>query len=78
MCPYPKRLTGGGAYLSLSLGELYLTKIRIDLWSAPNGAVGSWSGGVAAETDWSGAPWRCGARLVSEVLRHLRFLISSQ
>ena len=54
MCPYPKRLTGGGAYISLSLGELYLTKIRIDLWAAPTGADGSWPGGVAAEAAWVG------------------------
>jgi hypothetical protein len=46
LCPYPQTLTGGGAYISLSAGKVYLTKIRIDLWSDPDtGAV--WPGGVA-------------------------------
>jgi hypothetical protein len=53
LCPYPKRLTGGGAYLSLSLGELYLTKIRIDLWAIPRTGE-TWPGGVAAEAAWVG------------------------
>lgn len=54
MCPYPKRLTGGGAYISLSLGQLYLTMIRIDQWRTPDGSGDPWPGGVAAETAWVG------------------------
>jgi hypothetical protein len=46
LCPFPKRLTGGGAYISLSLGQVYLTKIRIDSWV--DGAD-VFPGGVAAE-----------------------------
>jgi hypothetical protein len=68
LCPYPKRFTGGGAYISASLGEIYLTMIRIDLWATPGqpgpdsggrtgpgGEPGSvFPGGVAVETSWIG------------------------
>jgi hypothetical protein len=52
MCPYPKRLTGGGAYIGDSLGEVYLTKIRIDRWGPLDGKA--FPGGVAAEAAWVG------------------------
>jgi hypothetical protein len=68
LCPFPKKLTGGGAYISLSLGEVYLTKIRIDYWVAPdisgsitaggdparNTAEAVFPGGVAVEAGWIG------------------------
>ena len=57
LCQYPKKLTGGGGYISLSLGEVYLIKIRIDQWSTPDGRD-TWPGGVAAEASWVGGSAR--------------------
>jgi hypothetical protein len=53
LCPYPQTLTGGGAYISLSLGRVYITMIRIDSWADP-GTGETWPGGVAAEVAWVG------------------------
>lgn len=58
-CPPPKRMTGGGAYLSLSLGQVFLTKIRIDSVGTladhyPAGVYSQagWTGGRAPDHDW--------------------------
>ena len=48
-CPPPKKLTGGGAYISLSLGQVYLTKIRIDGVGTPED---NYPAGVYGEANW--------------------------
>jgi hypothetical protein len=48
-CPLPGKLTGGGAYISLSLGQVYLTKIRIDYVGTPAGSVPA---GTFSQANW--------------------------
>src|SRR5262245_56672657 len=49
-CPSTKSSTGGGAYISLSLGQVYLTMIRMDSWITP---AGEHPGIVHSEANWT-------------------------